>query len=84
MATTISGGAKLAFAGGEVLAIGLLSLIGANILVFATASQVFGDPFVLLMLGLMLGFVLRARGQGAAHNLSVSNDSLAAEQERAG
>ena len=67
-----------------VLAIGLLSLIGANILVFATASQVFGDPFVLLMLGLMLGFVLRARGQGAAHNLSVSNDSLAAEQERAG
>lgn len=42
-----------------LLAVGLASVLCSNLLVFATASQVFGDPFVLLMLGLMLGFVLR-------------------------
>jgi len=39
---------------------GLAALLIANVLVFATASQVFGDPFVLTLLGLLLGFVLRA------------------------
>ncbi len=43
-----------------LLAVGLTALLASNVLVFATASQVFGDPFVLLMLGLTLGFVLRA------------------------
>ena len=47
----------------SLLSIGLGSLLIANIMVFATAGQVFGDPFVLLVLGLLLGFVLRARGQ---------------------
>ncbi len=43
-----------------VIAAGLLALLLCNLAVFATASQVFGDPFVLLVLGLCLGFVLRA------------------------
>jgi len=42
-----------------VVAAGLLALLVSNLAVFATASQVFGDPFVLLLLGLCLGFVLR-------------------------
>lgn len=37
---------------------GLFSYLIANVGVFAIAHQVFGDPFVLLMLGLMLGTLL--------------------------
>jgi hypothetical protein len=53
------------------LAMGLAALLLSNMAVFATASQVFGDPFVLLILGLSLGFVLRgpaspAPGPGTA------------------
>jgi hypothetical protein len=37
---------------------GLVSFVAANVTVFFTAHQVFGDPFVLLLLGIMIGFVL--------------------------
>ncbi len=39
------------------LGFGLLSLVVANGLVFLTASQIFGDPFVYLLLGLFAGAV---------------------------
>jgi hypothetical protein len=47
----------------SLLATGLVALLMSNVMVFATAAQVFGDPFVLLVLGLSLGLVLRAREQ---------------------
>lgn len=40
------------------LGLGLLSLLLANTLIFVTASQIFGDPFVYLMLGIMAGAVI--------------------------
>jgi hypothetical protein len=65
------------------LTIGLTSLLMVNVMVFATAGQVFGDPFVLLVLGLLLGFVLRARGQitysqhlAQAHCVEYQTDSM--------
>ncbi len=40
------------------LSLGLLAFVAANVPVFVGASQIYGDPFVLIMLGSMLGFVL--------------------------
>ncbi|KAA0253141.1 hypothetical protein FBQ97_04775 [Acidobacteria bacterium ACD] len=40
------------------LGFGLLSLLLANALVFVTASQIFGDPFVYLLLGLIAGGIV--------------------------
>lgn len=40
------------------LALGMLALLAANVPVFIGASQIYGDPFVLILLGLMLGFIL--------------------------
>lgn len=40
------------------LQLGLVAFIAANVPIFVGAAQVFGDPFVLLILGLNLGFVL--------------------------
>ena len=42
------------------LTLGLLAFVAANVPVFIGASQVYGDPFVLILLGSMLGFVLAA------------------------
>lgn len=39
------------------LSLGLIAFVSANVPVFIGASQVYGDPFVLVMLGLCLGFV---------------------------
>ncbi len=41
-----------------VLSLGLIALIATNAIEFVTAHQAFGDPFVLLMLGWMLGILL--------------------------
>jgi hypothetical protein len=43
---------------GAKVAFGLLSLLAANAVEFTTAHQIYGDPFVLLMLGTILGFLL--------------------------
>lgn len=40
------------------LTYGLIAFLGANIPVFITAHQVYGDPFVLIILGLALGSVV--------------------------
>ncbi|MGE4070529.1 MAG: hypothetical protein AB7E72_05085 [Lysobacterales bacterium] len=40
------------------MCLGLLAFVAANVPVFIGASQIYGDPFVLIMLGSMLGFVL--------------------------
>jgi hypothetical protein len=40
------------------LELGAIAFVGANVPVFVGAAQVFGDPFVMLILGMNLGFVL--------------------------
>lgn len=40
------------------LTLGMLAFVAANVPVFIGASQIYGDPFVLIILGSMLGFVL--------------------------
>lgn len=40
------------------LGYGLIAFLGANVPVFITAHQVYGDPFVLIILGLALGSVI--------------------------
>jgi hypothetical protein len=40
------------------LSLGIVSFIGANVPIFIGAAQIFGDPFVLIVLGSQLGFVL--------------------------
>lgn len=40
------------------LELGIIAFVGANVPVFIGAAQVFGDPFVLMILGMNLGFVL--------------------------
>lgn len=40
------------------LNLGLLAFVAGNVPIFAGASQIYGDPFVLFMLGSCLGFVL--------------------------
>lgn len=42
------------------LELGLIAFVAANVPVFIGAAQIFGDPFILLLLGLLLGFVLAA------------------------
>ena len=42
------------------LELGAISFVGANVPVFVGAAQIFGDPFVLIILGMNLGFVLAA------------------------
>lgn len=49
-----------------VLASGLLALIAANGVVFLTAHQIFGDPFVFLWLGLLAGFAFTQIADGLA------------------
>lgn len=43
------------------LAVGLTAFLSANAIVFITAHQAFGDVFVLLVLGIFLGFILAIR-----------------------
>jgi hypothetical protein len=38
--------------------LGLLALVGANAVVFVSAHQIFGDPFVYIFLGLSVGFIV--------------------------
>jgi hypothetical protein len=42
----------------ETLAIGLGAILFANAISFSVAKQAFGDPFVMFVMGLMLGFLL--------------------------
>lgn len=42
------------------LVLGLVAICATNVSVFITASQAFGDPFILFMLGSCAGFVLAA------------------------
>jgi len=50
-----------------LLNLGLLAFLAANVLNFASASQVYGDPFVLIILGLSAGFILAAPPVIQAH-----------------
>jgi hypothetical protein len=42
------------------LTLGLMALLAANVVVFVSAHQIFGDPFVYIFLGLTAGFVIIA------------------------
>lgn len=42
------------------VAAGLVAFLGANMVVFVSAHQAYGDPFVLLILGWLFGFVVAA------------------------
>ena len=42
------------------LAYTLMAFLGANAIVFTTAHQIFGDVFILTILGLLLGVLLRS------------------------
>jgi len=42
------------------LELGVIAIVAANVPIFVGAAQIFGDPFVLLILGINLGFVLAA------------------------
>jgi hypothetical protein len=42
------------------LFLGLVAVIAANVPLFIVATQIFGDPFVLLILGWMFGFSIAA------------------------
>jgi hypothetical protein len=50
-----------------LLNLGLVAYLIANVLNFTTASQVYGDPFVLIILGLSAGFILAAPPVIQAH-----------------
>jgi hypothetical protein len=52
-----------------ILAAGTLTFLAANAVVFATAHQVYGDVFVLLILGWLFGFLIAVL-QGADIPLS--------------
>ena len=45
--------------GSTDVATGVLAFCGGNVAVFAIAHQVFGDPFVLTILGVLVGALLR-------------------------
>jgi hypothetical protein len=55
---------------------GMVSFMIANVIVFATAHQVFGDPFVLLILGWILGFTLAIAALGEQKKNSLKQDTL--------
>ncbi len=44
--------------GASIMARALVAFLAANIFIFITASQIFGDPFVLICLGIALGALL--------------------------
>lgn len=48
---------RRAMPGETYLLLSMLALLFANLVTFVVATQLFGDPFVLVMIGLMLGIV---------------------------
>lgn len=49
------------------LTYGLVAMLVANAFVFVTAHQIFGDLFVLSLVGFLIGFILAAPRMGAAY-----------------
>jgi hypothetical protein len=62
--------------------LGLLAFVAGNVPVFAGASQIYGDPFVLFMLGSCLGFVLAGprlvdlRAQAEARRAAIAGQGV--------
>ena len=56
-------------------AYGLLALLPANLAVFVTAHQVYGDPFVLIVLGWLSGAALAVPKMVRAASLEMPKDS---------
>lgn len=75
------------------LVFGLMSFLLANVFVYSIAHQIFGDLFVLMMLGLMLGFIFatprfRAAGDSEERPLgrvpAIFPERMAGDMSRAG
>jgi hypothetical protein len=74
------------------LIFGLVALLATNAVLFVIAHQVFGDPFVLIILGLLLGFIMATpkivmrtapdRRRAAEDRRVAADDSLAGEERR--
>jgi hypothetical protein len=60
-----------------VLVYGLVSFLPSHAVVFLTAHQVYGDPFVLLVLGALLGFAMSARRVSALDHYRVRRAAAA-------
>lgn len=63
-----------------VLLYGLASFIPSHAVVFVTAHQVYGDPFVLLVLGALIGFVMSTRRVTALDALRAQRTAAALER----
>ena len=55
---------------------GIVAFLAANIPLFMSASQVFGDPFVLLVLGSLLGFVISIPRLLSVEQIDLSRQNL--------
>jgi hypothetical protein len=51
------------------LYLGMVAICGSNVPMFLGASQIYGDPFVLMLLGSFLGFVLGAARPPRVHQI---------------
>lgn len=58
--------------------LGLIALLGANGIIFVSAHQIFGDPFVYIFLGLTLGFVVAGLDTARRETLVASEQRAAA------
>ena len=55
---------------------GMVAFLAANIPLFMSASQVYGDPFVLLVLGSLLGFVMSVPRLISVEQVDLSRQNL--------
>jgi len=66
-----------------LLLYGLIAFLPANAAVFLTAHQVYGDPFVLIVLGLVCGSILAAPRMWLAKKPTVAGERLPAPRHGA-
>ncbi len=67
-----------------VLIYGLVSFIPSHAVVFVTAHQVYGDPFVLLVLGAFVGFAMSARRIAALEAVRAARARIGRHLRRGG
>lgn len=65
-----------------LLLYGLIAFLPANAAVFLTAHQVYGDPFVLIVLGLVSGSILAAPRMWLAQQAAIAGERLPAGDTR--
>lgn len=68
-------GAAEAGPGERAVAVGLVSLLAANVPSFIVASQAYGDPFVILSLGLFAGFAIALGGDAGQQEAAAAAEA---------